>query len=105
MPRSPGDFVKELQRLQDGGVNLKNRFFFFLPDNLMLGGNILDEMLDRIIESSLTLNYAVQTSVDIADNEPLLARLRRAGASHFLSGLNHSISGTSSTSTRMLSKK
>jgi hypothetical protein len=86
MPRSPEDFVRELEMVQDGGVNLKNRFFFFLPDNLMLGGDILEEMLDTIIESKLTLNYAVQTSINIADNEPLLAKLRQSGASHFFIG-------------------
>ena len=84
--RSPEDFVNELKMFQDRGVNLKNRFFFFLPDNLMLGGSKLEEILDKIIDSDLKLNYAVQISIDVADNEALMAQMRRSGASHFFIG-------------------
>jgi len=86
IPRNPDDFVRELEMLQEGGANLKNRFFFLLPDNLMLGGQKLIEILDRIIASDLKLNYAVQIAIDIADNEALMAKLRLSGASHFFIG-------------------
>lgn len=84
--RSAEDFVNELQYYQKDGINSQNRFFFFLPDNLMLGGKLLDEILDRIIESNLRINYAAQVSIDVANDEELLSKLRLSGATHFFIG-------------------
>ncbi|KKL70824.1 hypothetical protein LCGC14_2101060, partial [marine sediment metagenome] len=64
--RSPEDFINELKAIQKSGANLKNRFFFFLPDNFLLGRKKLDKILDKIIDGDLKLNYAVQISIDIA---------------------------------------
>jgi radical SAM superfamily enzyme YgiQ (UPF0313 family) len=85
--RGAEDFVEELRAFQGERVSLDNRFFFFLPDNLLLGGKTLDEILDRIIETELKINFAAQISIEVASREKLLAKLRRAGATHFFIGL------------------
>lgn len=85
--RTPADFIEELKACQKGGVNAHNRFFFFLPDNLLLGGKKLEEILDRIVAENLKINFAAQISIDVADNSQLLRKLRRAGATHFFIGL------------------
>lgn len=85
--RSPEDFLAELQGYQEKGVNTKNRAFFFIPDNLMLGGKTLEKILDMIIASDLKINWAGQISIDVANNEKLLEKLRLAGASRLLIGM------------------
>lgn len=85
--RSAEDFVAELREYQRDGADFSNRFFFFLPDNLLLGGKRLHQILDGIIESDLKVNYAAQISVEVANNEGLLAKLRESGATHFFMGL------------------
>jgi len=84
--RTTQDFLNELISTQQDGATLKNRFFFFLPDNFILNRKKLEEILDRIIESDLKLNYAVQISIDVAEDEKLLEKMRRSGASHFFIG-------------------
>lgn len=85
--RGPEDFVNELKSHQENGVSLKNRHFLFLPDNLLFGGKKLEEIADRMINSSLKINYFAQVSVEIAYNEKLLNKLRLSGASGFMIGL------------------
>lgn len=85
--RSADDFLAELYSHQKNGPNMKNRNFFFLPDNLMLGGKRLEEILDKIIDSDLKINYGAQVSIDVAKDEKLLKKLRLSGASHFFIGL------------------
>jgi hypothetical protein len=84
--RSADDFVNEIVNFQKDGVNLQSRLFFFLPDNIILGGKRLEEMLDRIIERKPKINYTVQISIEVADNDVLLRKLRLSGASHFFIG-------------------
>lgn len=83
--RSTKDFLDELEEHQKEG-GLGSRLFFFLPDNLLLGGKKLDEMLDGLIERRLKVNFATQISIDVASNEDLLKKLRLAGATHFFVG-------------------
>lgn len=85
--RSPEDFVAELKHYQRDGVDSRNRIYYFLSDNLLLGGKILEKTLDKIINSDLTINFAAQISIDIAIRDDLLDKLRRAGAIHFIIGL------------------
>lgn len=84
--RSPKDFVEEIREVQKDGVKLRTRYFFFYPDNILLGGKTLDGILDNIIRSRVTMNFTTQVSIEIAHNEELLAKLRRAGASCFFIG-------------------
>lgn len=84
--RSADDFVNEIEALQKNGVSLRNRLFFFLPDNIMLGGKRLIEMLDRIIARKPRINYTAQVSIEVADNDELLKKLRLSGCSHFFIG-------------------
>jgi len=85
--RDPEDFIAELEDYQKDGVNSRNRFFFFLPDNLSLGGGKLEDILDRIIYSDLKINFAAQISIDIANDSNLLKKMRLSGATHFFLGL------------------
>lgn len=85
--RDSKDFVEELAYYQRTGVKIQNRFFFFLPDNLLLGGKKLEKMLDQISTSNVKINFAAQISIDIANRTSLLTKLRRAGATHFFIGL------------------
>ncbi len=85
--RDPDDFIEELKITQRGPVDFQNRYFFFTPDNLLLGKRNLHALLDKIISSDLCINYAVQISIDVANDEALLAKIRRSGGTHFFIGL------------------
>ncbi len=84
--RQPEDFVDELEYFQQSKTPFRNRLFFFLPDNLLLAKKNLEAILDRIIERKLRLNYAAQISINVAEDEVLLKKLRLSGASHFFIG-------------------
>ena len=84
--RSAADFFAQLQTAQKNGWNLSNRFWLFLPDNILLGGQRLVEMLDLIIVNHLQINFAVQVSIEIANHPHLLKKLRQAGVIHFFIG-------------------
>ena len=83
--RSTTDILNELEAYQKDG-NFESRFFFFLPDNLLLGGQYLHQIMDGIIERKLKINFAAQISIEIASNPALLDKLRQAGATHFFIG-------------------
>jgi len=83
--RSTKDFLDELEEHQKKG-GLESRFFFFSPDNLLLGGKNLEKILDGIIARKLKVNFVTQISIDVASNDRLLKKLRLAGATHFFIG-------------------
>jgi len=85
--RDPDDFIAELKAAQHKGVGFGNRYFFFTPDNLLFGKKALLRLLDKIIESDLCIDYAVQISIEIANDEFLLEKIRRSGGTHFFIGL------------------
>jgi radical SAM superfamily enzyme YgiQ (UPF0313 family) len=84
--RETSDFMSELMDFQKEGINSQTRFFFLLPDNLLLGGKKLEAMLDRIIDQRMNIRFAAQISIDVANNLSLLRKLRQAGATHFFIG-------------------
>jgi radical SAM superfamily enzyme YgiQ (UPF0313 family) len=82
--RGTTDFVDELADRRKNGK--RSRFFFFLPDNLLLGGKRLDAMLDEMVRRDLRVNFVAQVSIDVASKDALLKKLRAAGATHFFIG-------------------
>jgi radical SAM superfamily enzyme YgiQ (UPF0313 family) len=85
--RNPDDFVSELRYYQKGSVDFKNRYYFFTPDNLFSNKKELISFLKQIMESDLHINYAVQISIEVADDEGLLKLIRASGGTHFFIGL------------------
>ena len=85
--RDPDDFIEEIRMAQKGAIGFKNRYFFFTPDNLLLDKKNLHTLLDKIIASDLCINYAVQISIDVANDESLLKKIRKSGGTHFFIGL------------------
>ncbi|MCX5850377.1 MAG: radical SAM protein [Deltaproteobacteria bacterium] len=85
--RDPDDFVEELRSYQKGTVDFKNRYYFFTPDNLFPSRKNLISFLNKIIESDLRIDYAVQISIEVADDEELLKLIRASGGTHFFIGL------------------
>jgi Fe-S oxidoreductase len=85
--RDPDDFVEELRSYQTRTIDFKNRYYFFTPDNLFSNKKNLISFLKKIIESDLCINYAVQISIEVADDEELLRLIRASGGTHFFIGL------------------
>lgn len=85
--RDTDDFVEELRSYQKETVDFKNRYYFFTPDNLFSNKKNLISFLKKIIASDLRINYAVQISIEVADDEELLKLIRASGGTHFFIGL------------------
>lgn len=85
--RDPDDFVEELRSYQKGTVDFTNRYYFFTPDNLFPSRKNLISFLNKIIASNLRIDYAVQISIEVADDEELLRLIRASGGTHFFIGL------------------
>ncbi|MBN1471108.1 MAG: B12-binding domain-containing radical SAM protein [Syntrophaceae bacterium] len=85
--RDANDFVEELRSYQTGKIDFKNRYYFFTPDNLFSNRKELVPFLKKIIESDLCINYAVQISIEVADDNELMKLIRASGGTHFFIGL------------------
>lgn len=78
--RAPDDFLAELASYQERPDQVDYSVFLFTTDNLLLGGEVLDEILDGMIARKLKAPFMAQISIEVASNEKLLERLRLAGA-------------------------
>lgn len=85
--RTSHDFLEELASYQEAHARVPYMLFMFATDNLLLGREVLDEILDGIIERKLNTPFMAQISIDVASNERLLERMRLAGAVTFEFGL------------------
>lgn len=85
--RDTDDFVEELRSYQKETVDFTNRYYFFTPDNLFSNKKNLISFLKKIIASDLRINYAVQISIEVAEDEELLKLIRASGGTHFFIGL------------------
>ena len=82
--RSPADVLDELTAYQESEeASVPWPIVLFATDNLLLGGHVLDEVLEGIIERKLKTPFMAQISIEVASNERLLQRLRLAGAVTF----------------------
>ena len=84
--RDSKDILDEIEYFQPGSDH-GSRLYLFLPDNMLLAKDKLHAILDGIINRNLTVNFATQISLDIACNDYLLKKMRKAGATHFFIGL------------------
>jgi hypothetical protein len=78
--RTPNDFLDELASFQETNSDVAYPVFVFSTDNLLLGGEVLDEILAGMIERKLKTPFMAQISIEVASNDGLLKRLRQAGA-------------------------
>ena len=78
--RTAHDFLEELALCQAQDTGVRYPIFLFNTDNLLMGGKVLEEILDGIIERRMKIPFMAQISIEVASNEKLLERLRLAGA-------------------------
>jgi hypothetical protein len=78
--RRADDFLEELAQYQKQDTCVQFPIFLFNTDNLLMGGKVLEEILDGIIERKMKIPFMAQISIEVASNEKLLERLRLAGA-------------------------
>ena len=78
--RTAHDFLEELALIQKTDTSIAFPIFLFNTDNLLMGGKVLEEILDGIIERKMKIPFMAQISIEVASNEKLLKRLRLAGA-------------------------
>ena len=77
--RSVEDFLAELTHFHNNKASVAYPMLLFSTDNLLLGGEVLDQMLDEIIGRKLRTPFMAQISIDIASNEKLLERPTAGG--------------------------
>lgn len=78
--RTADDFLAELAQCQEQKAGVRFPIFLFNTDNLLMGGKVLEEILDGIIARKMKIPFMAQISIEVASNEKLLEKLRLAGA-------------------------
>lgn len=78
--RSADDFLEELSWYSRQKTGVRFPVFLFNTDNLLMGGRVLEDILDGIIARNMKIPFMAQISIEVASNERLLERLRLAGA-------------------------
>jgi len=78
--RTAQDFLDELKLYQKKERGLIPAVFLFNTDNLLMGGKVLDEILEGIVARNMKVPFMAQISIEVASNEKLLERMRMAGA-------------------------
>lgn len=78
--RTAQDFLDELDLYQKKERGLTLPVFLFNTDNLLMGGSVLDEILEGIVARRMKVPFMAQISIEVASNQKLLERMRMAGA-------------------------
>lgn len=85
--RTPDDILDELAWYEEVDSRIPFSVVFFVTDNLLMGGKVFDEVLEGIVERKMNIHFVAQISIEVADKEDLLERMRHAGALFFEIGL------------------
>ncbi len=76
---------RSVDEVVDEISDLKEKYFFFVDDNLFTNKRLLSELLEKLIP--LNVKWACQASIDIASQDNILKLLEKSGCFTILVGL------------------